>query len=273
MYIDSHVHYDMKIFNKDRTALLAALQANHIEAVINAATRYESNFTMQEKMDAYDWVHYAVGIHPNHVGIMDEVDEVWEKGLLRLLTDGNKIVAIGETGLDVHRLKRNERGELEEESERKLKRQYQWFRKQVEMAIHKKLPLILHVRDAHEEAITVLKEYAEQLPLRNAGVIHCYNGDLETAWRYADMGFSFGIGGLVTEEENQRLRTAVAGLPLSRILLETDAPYVTPAGALEKRNSSLNLPMIAEEVAKLKGVSVDEVERSTTDNAKKLFGI
>ena len=271
MYIDTHAHYDMKIFNKDREQLLEMLQNNHVEMVINAATRYESNFTMQEKLAAYDWIHYSAGIHPNHVGITDDVDEIWEKGLRHILSNSNKIVAIGETGLDFYRLTRTENNELDEISALKLERQYKWFRKQIELAICKQLPLILHVRDAHLEAIAVLKEYEEDLPSQNIGVVHCFNGDLESAYRYIDMGFYLGIGGLITDIKNQTLRNVVEEIPLSKIVLETDAPYVTPAGAEEKRNSSLNLPIIAQEISRLKDISVEEVENTTTGNAGNLF--
>lgn len=271
MYIDSHAHYDMKVFNRDRGELLSRLQNNGIEVVINAATKYESNFTMQEKLDAYDWVYYSAGIHPNHVGVADNMDAIWEKGLQSVCANKNKIVAVGETGLDFYRLNRNETGELDEESVLKVKRQYKWFRKQIELAICKELPLILHVRDAHQEAIDIIKEYVEDLPRQNAGVIHCFNGDLESALKYIDMGFYLGIGGLVTDIENQTLRNVVEKIPLSSIVLETDAPYVTPADVEEKRNSSLNIPIIAKEIAEIIGVSVEIVERTTTNNAKELF--
>ena len=134
----------------------------------------------------------------------------------------------------------------------KLERQYKWFRKQIELAISKKLPLILHVRNAHPEAIAVLSEYAEDLQSQNAGVIHCFNGNLESAYRYIEMGFCLGIGGLITDTKNQALRNVVEEIPLSKIVLETDAPYVTPEGAEEKRNSSLNIPIIAQDFAAVK---------------------
>lgn len=188
-----------------------------------------------------------------------------------ILSNHNKIVAVGETGLDFYRLTKNENNELDEISELKLERQYKWFRKQIELSIYKKLPLVLHVRDAHQEALTVLKEYAEELPNQNAGVIHCFNGDLKFAYQYIDMGFYLGIGGLITDTKNQTLRNVVEKIPLEKIVLETDAPYVTPVGAEEKRNSSLNIPIIAQEIAKMKGVSVEEVENTTTSNAKELF--
>lgn len=273
MYIDSHVHYDMKVFNKDREQLLEMLHQNYIEIAINAATKYESNFTMQEKLDAYDWVYYSVGIHPNHVGVVGDVDEKWEKGLLHTLKHKKKIVAIGETGLDFYRLNTDETGELEEESVLKVERQYKWFRKQMELAICKGLPLILHIRDAHQEAIDIIKEYRKELPGQNAGVVHCFNGDLKSAFEYINMGFYLGIGGLITDTENKILRNVVEKIPLSKILLETDAPYVVPAGSVEKRNSSINIPIIAQEIANIKAASIEEVAQITTNSAKELFHI
>lgn len=273
MYIDSHVHYDMKAFNKDRETVLADIRQSGIDKVVNAAITFESNYEMREKLGMYDWIYYSVGIHPNRVGTDDSVDERWETGLLSLTVDKDKTVAVGETGLDFYRLNRNERGEFDEESVLKLARQYKWFRKQIKLAICMDLPLILHVRNAHTEAIDILKEYAEDFPEVNAGVVHCFNGTLDEAIEYIRMGFSIGIGGLICDEENSTLRDAVVGIPINKILLETDCPYVVPKGINEKRNSSLNLPMIAEAVAKIKGMDIAEVVNSTTNNTRVLFDL
>ncbi len=271
MYFDSHAHYDLKAFDHVRSDLLQKIHDLGVEAVVNCAIDHESNRVMFEKLKDYDWIYYSIGIHPNQVDTDWKFDQEWNLRMTAATMKYDRIVAVGETGLDYYRLTRDAEGNLDEESEIKKKRQKEWFRRQIEMSLFLKLPLILHIRDAHEDAISILKQYEDQFPKQYVGVVHCYNSGLDHARRYMDMGFLLGIGGSVTRVEHEELRDAVRKVPLTSLLLETDAPYVKPAGVSGKRNSSLNLPVIAEEVAKLKQIHVREVEQVTTENAKKLF--
>ena len=272
-FIDTHVHMDHRKFNSNRTEIIQAVKNSDIEILVNPASEYETNFTMRQMLEGYDWIYYGVGIHPNRLGDDETVDEEWEKGLLQLATK-EKVVAIGETGLDLYRISKDESGQPDEKGITSLSRQYKWFRKQVKLAALVNLPLILHVRDAHKEAIRVLKEYQDDLMLEIKGVVHCFTGtDYEDAVNYIDMGYMLGIGGAVTYSESSELQDIVKRVPLESIVLETDSPYVIPKGIPGKRNTPLNIPYIAKVVADLKGIDIKKVERETTMNAKRLYGI
>lgn len=272
-FIDTHVHLDHYRFNSNRTEIIQAVNNSDIEILVNPAIEYETNFAMRQMLDGYDWIYYGVGIHPDRLGQDETVDEEWEKGLLQQVTK-EKVVAIGETGLDLYRISRDESGQVDERGVVSLGRQYKWFRKQLKLAALFKLPLILHIRDAHKEAIRVLKEYQEDLTLEVNGVVHCFTGtDYEDVENYVDMKYMLGIGGAVTYSENEELRDIVKRVPLEAIVLETDSPYVMPEGISGKRNTPLNIPYIAKVVAELKEIDIKEVERETTKNARRLFGI
>ncbi len=269
MYIDSHAHYDLKCFNKDRHELLTKMHESGLEYIINPAIGYDSNNHMMEKLALYDWIYYAIGIHPNTVGIDDSVDEKWMEHLTEL-ANHKKVVAIGETGLDYHRLTSDETGCLDWDFTKKIHRQKQWFHRLIKLALSTDLPLILHIRDAHADAFEIMQQY--EFPSENAGVVHCFCGDPDIAARYIDMGFYLGIGGRITQDEPE-IKAAVRNVPLSSIVLETDAPYVMPEGATGKRNTSDNIPMIAEAISRIKNISVEEVFYITNNNSKKLFGL
>lgn len=297
MFVDTHTHMDHHRFDSDKKSIIQIAKDSGIGIFVNPAIEYETNYTMRQMLDGYDWIYYGVGIHPNRLGIDDTNDEEWETGLLELAVRGNtKVVAIGETGLDFHRLTRNDDGEIDELGVITLSRQYKWFRRQIQLASMVRLPLILHIRnanesllcesmrleqdtklnhiDAHKEAIKILKEYQEDIRLDVKGVVHCYTStDFTDAKEYIDMGYMIGIGGAVTYSDNGRLREIVKKLPLTSIVLETDSPYVMPEGLDGKRNTPLNIPFIAKTVAEIKGIDVSEVEEITTQNAKKLFGL
>lgn len=304
-YIDTHTHMDHKRFDSNRKEVIELAHASGIELMVNPAIGFETNDGMRAILDKYDFIKYAVGIHPNCVGTDEEADAKWDTGLIGLLSGSNeslKNVAIGETGLDFYRLTRDERGGLDEQGILTLSRQYSWFRKQLQLAGMLKLPVILHIRnaaaaairqtyglneniaveyvDAHKEAIKILKEFNENLLHDNKGVVHCFTSDRpEDAKEYIRMGYMLGIGGAFTYPENKGLKEIVREIPLEKIVLETDSPFVLPVGVPEneaypgRRNTPINIPFIAEHLAELKGISVDEVAAVTTENAKKLFRI
>ena len=296
MFIDTHAHMDHSRFSSDRKAILKSAKDSGIGFIMNPAIGFETNMTMEKELDAYDWIYYAKGIHPNSLGTDDTVDEKWEKHLIQCIENnaGYRIAAIGETGLDFHRLSRTEYGGLDETGVITLSRQYKWFRKQLKLAARYGLAVVLHIRnaneeairsakgipadiciehiDAHKEAIKILAEFQDDLLPSVKGVIHCFTGkDIEDANKYISMGYMLGIGGAVTYENNVELRKIVREVPLKSIVLETDAPYVMPEGLNGKRNTPLNIPYIAKCIADIKGISVKEVEDITTANAIRLF--
>lgn len=307
MYIDTHAHMDLKRFDADRRRLLQAIRNLEIEYLVNPAISYESNFEMIEKFSDYDWIMYAFGIHPNCVGNDEAYDEEWYKGIKKLLSEScnystgvkeknyqRKVIAIGETGLDFHRISRDKDGNPDEIGMVNLNRQYKWFRRQIELSKLFDLPLILHIRDAdeqkirtannisdehdvgyvraHKEAIMILKEYKSICGNKEMGVVHCFmSDDYNDALEYMHMGYYLGIGGAVTYSENIKLKEIVRKVPLENIVLETDSPYIIPESVPGKRNTPLNIPIIAKAIADLKEISVEEVAEITTDNAKRLF--
>lgn len=279
-YCDSHVHYDHKKFDCGRDDLLRKMHNEGLVACVNPAIGFESNEQMFQRLSAYDWVYFAVGIHPNCVPPDDANDEFYEAGL-REFAKRPRVVAVGETGLDYYRAGMNPQIDVGTV----IERQKVWFRKSIELAIEFDLPLILHIREAYEDALEILDEYASdwensrenapeipsKLICKKRGVAHCFGGDLELAQEFIKRGFLLGIGGRITYEQEEDLRRCVREVPMEYILLETDAPFVTPIGAAGKRNSSENLHLVANEIAKLKGVSVEDVFRVTKENAEKIF--
>lgn len=268
MYIDSHVHYAHNRFNNDRSSLLPLLRESGLEAAIEAAISIESNKAMQSVLQEYPWVFYAVGLHPNRVKRDDALDEVWEQEILEAL-EHPKVVAIGETGLDYHRLRR-ETMEEEKASQYDMERQKIWFHKLIKLAREKEMPLIIHTRDAHADTLEVLRQYDWW---ERPGVIHCFRGNIKQARAYVEMGFALGIGGAVGLDTEEMTREALKELPLSCLLLETDSPFLTPAGVEENRNTSANIPRIAGLIGELKGISAEEVMCRTAEKTKELFGL
>lgn len=255
--IDTHTHYDHELFNTTREKILTDCHNSGIEYMINAAISFETNKTMREKLSKYPWISYGIGIHPSCVGETDEVrDAMWECEI-RKMADESGVVAIGETGLDYHNKNRDEVNP----------RQTFWFKKLLSIAEEKKLPVILHIREADEDGMEILKEFS----LNDSGVVHCFKSDWKAAQFYLDKGLYLGIGGAVTHPKNIALRDAVQKIPLDRIVLETDAPYVKPLNCQSEVNTSLELPKVVQVLSELKGISCEEIIGKTTENAKRLF--
>ncbi len=242
--IDTHTHYAHPKFDNIRNELLSALPENGIAAVIEAAIGYESNKKMMELCEQYPYIYAAVGIHPSCI---DELDEEKFEELTSLLTH-EKVVAIGETGLDY-----SKRGD-----DAFVLMQKKWFVRFIELALQYQKPLVIHCRDVYDELIEIMSAYEFG---GNPGIIHCFSGSEEQARRLIDMGFLLGIGGkfLKNVDKNQELKEVIRELPIEKIVLETDAPYLKPDGILGKYNTSLNLGYIAEELAKLKGLEVERI--------------
>lgn len=253
MIFETHAHYDDEQFDQDRDEILRSMAAGGIGTIVNVSASYDSCRRVVDMVQAYPFMYVAVGVHPDEVGALNE--ERLEE--MRKLCEDPKVVAIGEIGLDYYWDK-----EAREEQRR-------WFVRQLELARKLGLPVLIHSREAAADTMEVMKEYGKGLK----GVIHCYSYSAEMAKEYVKMGYYIGVGGVVTFKNARKLKETVEEIPLTSIVLETDCPYLAPVPYRGKRNSSLYLPYVAEEIAALKQVSFEEVVSQTERNAKDLYGL
>lgn len=254
MIFESHAHYDDEAFDQDREELLQNMQNNGIEYVLNIGASIASTKETIALTKRYPFVYGAVGVHPSEVAELDEESFQW----LKAQCGADKIVAVGEIGLDYYW----------PEPARDI--QKKWFERQLALAWEEKLPVVIHSRDAAQDTLEILKAWRNRV---QGGVIHCYSYTKEIAREYLNMDYYFGIGGVITFANAKKLREAVAYIPVEKLLLETDSPYLAPVPYRGKRNSSLNLPYIATAIADIKGMTCEELITVTTENAKRLFAI
>ena len=256
MIFESHAHYDDSKFDDDREELLSTMQENGIEKIINIGCSIESCKSTLELTKQYPFVYGAMGIHPSDIGDLNEDTFLW----LREQVKKEKVVAVGEIGLDYY-------WDKEEEVQ---KNQRIWFRRQLELAKENNLPVIIHSRDAAADTMEIMKEaYVQGIK----GVIHCFSYSKEQAQEYVKMGYYIGVGGVVTFKNAKKLKQTVEQISLEHILLETDCPYMAPEPHRGTRNDSSNLSYVAARIAEIKGVSVQEVEQTTWENACRVFGV
>lgn len=249
---DTHAHYDDEAFDEDRDALLTGLPENGIARVVNVGASIASCKRTIELMNRYDYIYGAIGVHPSETAELNDRAFDW----LRQQCQLGKCVAVGEIGLDYYW----------DEPDREL--QKEWFRRQLNMARELDKPVIIHSRDAAKDTVELMtEEHAEEI----GGVIHCYSYTKETAEVFLKMGFYFGIGGVLTFKNAKKLKEAVAYIPLERIVLETDCPYLAPEPNRGKRNSSLNIPYVIKALAEIKGVEEETVRQAAWENAHKLY--
>lgn len=252
MIFESHAHYDSEAFEEDREELLLSLAENGIGTVINVGASLESCKKTEALMEKYPFIYGAMGVHPSDTAQLTEESFRWLRGQCDLA----KTVAVGEIGLDYH---------WQEPDPEVQKR---WFERQLELAREVKLPVILHSREAAKDTLDILRAHrAEEI----GGVVHCYSYSKEMAREYLNMEYYFGIGGVITFRNAKKLKEAVEYIPMEKILLETDSPYLSPEPNRGKRNTSRNLPYVAQEIARIKGISYDEVVEITERNARALF--
>ena len=250
---ESHAHYDSEQFDEDRHELLMSMPENGIGTIINSGANWDSVTEVVEMAAKYPHVYAAVGMHPDEVGDLNEERFAY----LKSQCQKDKVVAVGEIGLDYYW--DNESHDV----------QKYWFIKQLDLARELDLPVIIHSREAAADTLEVMKEHGKGL----RGVIHCFSYSKELAQEYVKMGYYIVVGGVVTFKNAKKLKEVVEVLPLDRILLETDCPYLAPTPYRGKRNSSLYIPYIAEEIANIKGVTYEEVVAQTEQNGKDLFRI
>ncbi len=252
MLIDSHAHLDSSRFHKDLDEVLKRAQEYGVDKIINIGCNMESSKKTTSLSERYDQIWSVVGFHPHDAKEVKESD--WDE--LDKLTDHPKVVGVGEMGLDYYR----------DLSPRK--KQQEVFRRQIQVAKKKKMPIVVHDRDAHEEVFAVLKE---EKAGENKGVMHCYSGDLEFAKKCMDMGFYISIAGPVTFKKTSRLKEVAKSIPNDRLLVETDCPYLAPEPYRGKRNEPAYVKYVAAKIAELRGMSYEEIVAATRENTCRLF--
>ena len=252
MLIDTHAHLNDPAFDEDRAELLATFKDAGVGLVLNAGCSLESSRECIALAESYPWIYASVGTHP------DTADEVNEEVLevYRQMCRHEKVKAIGEIGLDyyyetIHR-----------------DAQMKAFRMQMALAQELDMPVIVHERDAHIDGMTIVKEFPQV-----KGVFHCYSGSAEMARQLVDLGWYIGFTGVLTFKNARKAVETTQQIPLERIVLETDCPYMAPEPYRGKRNHPGYLPRMAEKLAEIRGLPVEDVIRITTQNAKRLYRI
>lgn len=247
--IDSHAHYDDSSFDADREEVLRELFSGEICKIVNIGCSVKSSYSSVKLAEEYAGIYAAVGLHPDAADEIGQVDEI------RRLCDNKKAVAVGEIGLDYHY----------EEHRRDIQKKA--FEEQLKLAAELDMPVVIHSRDAWEDTMELIRKY------RPKGVMHCFSGSAETAREIVGMGMYVGFTGVVTFKNAKKALKALEAVPLDRLLVETDCPYMAPEPNRGKRNYSGYLPYTVAAMAAAKGVSPDEMAEITAENAERLFGI
>lgn len=248
--IDSHVHLNNEAFDEDREEVFNRIKEN-MDFVVNIGYDLESSKVGIDYANQYDFIYATVGFHPDEIGgYSDEAEKELEE-----LAKNKKVVAIGEIGLDYHWMT------FPKEKQQEI------FRRQLELAKKLNMPIVIHSREAIEDTVNILKEYPEV-----KGIFHCYPGSVETAKQLVDR-FYLGIGGVLTFKNAKKLVEVVENVPLDRIILETDCPYMAPTPFRGKRNEPIYVEYVAKKIAELKNIPYEEVVKVTNENTKKAYRI
>ena len=253
MLFDTHAHMDDRAFDSDRGELLRSLPDQGLALIMNPGCNLESSRNVSRLTREYDFLYGAVGSHPDAA---DEVNDAVLAEYAELCKLNPKIKAIGEIGLDYHY----------EDIPREI--QMKAFRAQMELARELDLPAIVHERDAHEDGMAVVRDFPTV-----TGVFHCYSGSAEMARQLVDKGWYIGFTGVLTFKNARKAVEVAASIPLDRIVLETDCPYMAPEPFRGKRNDPGYLFRMAEKLAEVRGMSVEEIHAITTENGKRLYRI
>ena len=253
MLFDTHAHMDDHAFDEDRQELLASLPGQGLALVMNPGCSLASSYNAVKLANTYDYIYAAVGSHPDAA---DEVNEETLAAYRELCKLNPKVKAIGEIGLDYHY----------EDIPREI--QLKAFRAQMELARELNLPVIVHERDAHEDGMQVVRDFPDV-----TGVFHCYSGSAEMARQLVDKGWYIGFTGVLTFKNARKAVEVAASIPLERIVLETDCPYMAPEPFRGKRNDPGKIYRMAEKLAEIRGLSVEEIHAITVENGKRLYRI
>ena len=251
MLFDTHAHMDDRAFDQDRKELLENLPNQGIQLLMNPGCSLASSYNTDKLSREYDYIYAAVGSHPD---VADEVNEEVLEEYRKLCKLNPKIKAIGEIGLDYHY----------EDIPREI--QLKAFRMQMELARELGLPVIVHERDAHEDGMKVVDEFPDV-----TGVFHCYSGSAEMTKELVKRGWYIGFTGVLTFKNARKAVEVASAIPLDRIVLETDCPYMSPEPFRGKRNDPGKLYRMAEKLAEIRGLTLEEIHRITVENGKRLY--
>jgi len=254
MFIDSHAHLDMEQFDADRDEVVRRAVYADVRQVVTVGIDVASSLNAISLAKTYAPVFAAAGIHPHNADAADTQD------LKRIesISAGEKVIAVGEIGLDFYR-------NLSSKSKQK-----ECFRRQLDIAVRYQLPAVIHVRESYEEVLEVLS-YFNKSSL--TGVIHCFSGTIDLAQAFIKMGFFISISGTVTFAKSSHLHEVVAGIPLDKMLLETDSPFLSPVPYRGKRNEPSRVVHTAQKIADIRGISLEQIGIKTSDNTRQLFGL
>ncbi|MFJ7367666.1 TatD family hydrolase [Peribacillus frigoritolerans] len=254
MLFDTHVHVNAEQFNEDLEDVIERAKEAGVDNMVVVGFDRPTIIRAMELIETYDFMYAAVGWHPVDAIDMTEDDLKW----IEELSNHPKVVAIGEMGLDYHWDKSPKDVQMEV------------FRKQIRLAKKVRLPIIIHNREATADIVNILKEEEAS---RVGGIMHCFSGSAETALECINMNFYISLGGPVTFKNAKKPKEVAAAVPLDRLLIETDCPYLAPHPYRGKRNEPSYVKLVAEQIAEIKQLTIEEVSQATTENAKKLFGI
>jgi TatD DNase family protein len=254
MLFDTHVHLNAEQFNEDLEEVISRAKEAGVGKMVVVGFDRPTIEKAMELVEHYDFLYASVGWHPVDAIDMTDEDLAW----IEELSSHPKVVALGEMGLDYHW----------DKSPKDVQKEV--FRKQIHLAKKVKLPIIIHNREATQDIVDILREEgAEEV----GGIMHCFSGSPEIAQECVDMNFYISLGGPVTFKNAKKPKEVAKEIPLERLLIETDCPYLAPHPNRGKRNEPAYVKLVAEQIAELKGISLEEVEKITTENANKLFNI
>ena len=253
MLFDTHAHLNDPAFDPDRESLMESFAGAGVGLVMNAGCSLESSRDIVAMAEKYPWLYASVGSHPDSA---DEVDETVLEEYRKLCKQSDKVKAIGEIGLDYYY----------EDIPREI--QQRAFRMQMALAQELDMPVIVHERDAHNDGLAIIKEFPSV-----KGVFHCYSGSAEMARQLVNLGWYIGFTGVLTFKNARKAVETAASIPLDRIVLETDCPFMAPEPYRGKRNHPGYLYRMAEKLAEIRGISVEEVHAATLENGKRLYRI
>ena len=251
--IDTHAHYDDEAFDEDREEVLKQIKEAGVEKLMNIACSKKSIETTNNLTLEYDFIYGALGIHPSDAN--DYSEEV-RNDIIAKVKANKKILAIGEIGLDYY---------WDENPDREIQKFA--FREQMKLAEELNLPVVIHDRDAHADTLEIMKSFPNV-----RGVVHCFSGSVEFAKECVKLGYYIGVTGVVTFKNARKICEVVEAIPLDKLLVETDCPYMAPVPMRGKRNEPAYVYHVAAKLAELRRVSFDEVARQTTSNAQELYG-
>ncbi|MCQ2978334.1 MAG: TatD family hydrolase [Clostridia bacterium] len=254
---DTHAHYSDEAFDNDRYELLSKMNDEGVDNIVEIGDCIERSKKAIEIAKDFDFIHAACGIHPECVDDVTEDDFIILEDMIKNKNE-NKIVAIGEIGLDYYYTKDNKEKQIEV------------FKRQLDLAIKYDMSVVIHTRDASQDTFEIVKEYCSK-GLR--GIVHCFSESVELAKEYEKLGMYIGIGGVLTFKNGRKLAEVVNELDMKNFVLETDSPYLSPEPHRGERNDSRNIKFVVDKICEIKNISKEEVLEITTNNAKKIYNL